>query len=170
MENNTLVRIGKILKPHGVRGTLKVMPMTDDKSRYDFLEKVYIQTKHGVKLFEVIGARYQDKFVLLDLEAITSMNEAEAYVGNYLAIEKKDRMPLEKDSYYIDDLIGMAIYERDTYLGKLVEVMQPGANDVYVIALENGKELLLPVIKSVVKEVDLEGQRISVEVPKGLMD
>lgn len=170
MENNTLVRIGKILKPHGVRGTLKVMPMTDDKSRYDYLKEVYIQTRHGVKLFRVLGARYQEKFVLLDLEEINSMNDAEAYVGNFLAIEKKDRMPLAEDSYYIDDLIGLEVYEDGECLGKLIDVMQPGANDVYVVALENGKELLLPVIKSVIKKIDLSEKKIIVEVPKGLMD
>lgn len=170
MENNKLVRIGKILKPHGVRGTLKVMPMTDDKTRYDYLEEVYIQSRHGVKEFKVLGARYQDKFILLDLEEINSMTEAECYLGNFLAIDKKDRMPLSENSYYIDDLVGLKVYEKDTYLGVLADVMQPGANDVYVVSLENGKELLLPAIKSVIKAVDLLSGRVNVEVPKGLMD
>lgn len=165
-----LTRIGKILKAHGVRGTLKVMPLTDDKTRYDYLEQVYIQTKHGVKTFDVLAVRYQEKFVLLDLVGIDSMNEAEKYTDNFLAIDKEDRMPLSDNSYYIDDLIGLSVYEKESYLGKIKEVLQPGANDVYIVQAEDGKEILLPAIKSVIQNVDIENQRMEVCLLKGLVD
>lgn len=163
-----LVKIGKIAKPHGVRGTLKVLPLTDDKTRYNKLKKIYIQTRHGIKEFDILTVRYQDKFVLLDLVDIETMTEAESYIGNYIAIDKKDRMPLHENTYYIEDLIGLNVYEKDTYLGKLTDVMQPGSNDVYIITLEDGKELLLPAIKSVILEVDIDLGLMKVNVPEGL--
>ena len=163
-----LVKIGKIAKPHGVRGTLKVLPLTDDKTRYNKLRKIYIQTRHGIKEFDILAVRYQDKFVLLDLVGIETMTEAEGYIGNYIAIEKKDRMPLDENTYYIEDLIGLNVYEKDTYLGKLTDVMQPGSNDVYIITLEDGKEILLPAIKSVILEVNIELGLMKVNVPEGL--
>lgn len=163
-----LVKIGKIAKPHGVRGTLKVLPLTDDKTRYNKLKKIYIQTRHGIKEFDILAVRYQDKFVLLDLVGIETMTEAEGYIGNYIAIEKKDRMPLDENTYYIEDLIGLNVYEEETYLGKLTDVMQPGSNDVYIITLEDSKELLLPAIKSVILEVDIDLGLMKVNVPEGL--
>ena len=162
------VKIGKIAKPHGVRGTLKVLPLTDDKTRYNKLKKVYIQTHHGIKEFDILAVRYQDKFVLLDLVGIETMTEAEGYIGNYLVIDKKDRMPLHENTYYIEDLIGLDVYEKDVYLGKLTDVMQPGSNDVYSITLEDGKELLLPAIKSVILEVNIDLGLMKVNVPEGL--
>lgn len=162
------VKIGKIAKPHGVRGTLKVLPLTDDKTRYNKLKKVYIQTRHGIKEFDILAVRYQDKFVLLDLVGIETMTEAEDYIGNYLVIDKKDRMPLHENTYYIEDLIGLDVYEKDVYLGKLTDVMQPGSNDVYSITLEDGKELLLPAIKSVILEVNIDLGLMKVNVPEGL--
>ena len=163
-----LVKIGKIAKPHGVRGTLKVLPLTDDKTRYNKLKKIYIQTRHGIKEFDILAVRYKDKFVLLDLVGIETMTEAEGYIGNYIAIEKKDRMPLDENTYYIEDLIGLNVYEEETYLGKLTDVMQPGSNDVYIITLEDGKELLLPAIKSAILEVDIDLGLMKVNVPEGL--
>ena len=163
-----LVKIGKIARPHGVRGTLKVLPLTDDKTRYNKLKKIYIQTRHGIKEFDILAVRYQDKFVLLDLVGIETMTEAESYIGNYIVIDKKDRMPLHENTYYIEDLIGLNVYEKDTYLGKLTDVMQPGSNDVYIITLEDGKEILLPAIKSVILEVNIELGLMKVNVPEGL--
>jgi 16S rRNA processing protein rimM len=162
------VKIGKITKPHGVHGTLKVLPLTDDQTRYNKLKKIYIQTRHGMKEFDIIAVRYKDKFVLLDLVGIETMTEAENYIGNYIVIDKKDRMPLHENTYYIEDLIGLSVYEGDTYLGKLTDVMQPGSNDVYIITLEDGKELLLPAIKSVILEVNIESGLMKVTVPEGL--
>ena len=162
------VKIGKITKPHGVHGTLKVLPLTDDQTRYNKLKKIYIQTRHGMKEFDIIAVRYKDKFVLLDLVGIETMTEAENYIGNYIVIDKKDRMHLNENNYYIEDLIGLRVYEGDTYLGKLTDVMQPGSNDVYIITLEDGKELLLPAIKSVILEVNIESGLMKVTVPEGL--
>ena len=162
------VKIGKITKPHGVHGTLKVLPLTDDQTRYNKLKKIYIQTRHGMKEFDIIAVRYKDKFVLLDLVGIETMTEAENYIGNYIVIDKKDRMPLHENAYYIEDLIGLSVYEGDAYLGKLTDVMQPGSNDVYIITLEDGKELLLPAIKSVILEVNIESGLMKVTVPEGL--
>ena len=162
------VKIGKITKPHGVHGTLKVLPLTDDQTRYNKLKKIYIQTRHGMKEFDSIAVRYKDKFGLLDLVGIETMTEAEKYIGNYIVIDKKDRMPLHENTYYIEDLIGLSVYEGDTYLGKLTDVMQPGSNDVYIIMLEDGKELLLPAIKSVILEVNIESGLMKVTVPEGL--
>lgn len=165
-----MVKVGKILKPHGVKGALKVMPLTDDMHRFDLLDEISIFGAHGVETYSISQVRYQDKFVLLELVGIETMNEAEKYSGRFLAIKDEERMPLEEGRYYIDDLVGCDVFEDERHLGQIKEVLQPGSNDVYVVARPEGGELLLPALFSVVKKVDIAHKRMEVIVPKGLME
>ena len=90
--------------------------------------------------------------------------------NNYLAIDKCDRMPLEEDAYYIDDLIGLDVFEDTVKLGVIKEVLQPGANDVYVLESDIYPELCIPALKTVIISVDLDAGRMDVKLPKGLVD
>lgn len=164
-------RIGKILNAHGVHGELKVEPLTDDPSRYDLLEEVFLEDrKKCYRSFKVEGVRYHKGFVLVKLAGIDDMDAAKALKNCHLAINKSDRMPLEEGAYYIDDLIGLKVYENDQALGVISEVLQPGANDVYVVKSTIYPELLLPALKDVILNVDLEAGRMDVKLPKGLVD
>ena len=164
-------RIGKILNAHGVRGELKVEPLTDDPSRYDLLDEVFLEDrKKRHTVYKVEGVRYHKGNVLVKLAGIDDMDAAKAVKDCHLAINKSDRMPLEEGAYYIDDLIGLTVYEGDRKLGTLVDVLQPGANDVYEVDSEIYPELLIPALKDVVLHVDLEAGRMDVRLPKGLVD
>lgn len=164
-------RIGKILNAHGVRGELKVEPLTDDPARYNLLEEVYLEDrKKNYHLYKVESVRFHKGTVLVKLSGIDDMDAAKLVKNCHLAINKSDRMPLEEGAYYIDDLIGLDVYEDDQKIGVLKDVLQPGANDVYVLDSIQYPDLYIPAIKSVILNVDLDAHRMDVKLPKGLVD
>lgn len=164
-------RIGKILNAHGVRGELKVEPLTDNPERYNLLEQVYVEDrKKKYTLYDIESVRFHKGSVLVKLAGIDDMDAAKSVKNQHLAINKSDRMPLEDGAYYIDDLIGLDVYEDDRKIGTLKDVLQPGANDVYVLDSEIYPELYMPALKSVILSVDLEAKRMDVKLPKGLVD
>ncbi len=164
-------RIGKILNAHGVRGELKVEPLTDNPERYKILEQVYLEDrKKNYTLYDVEFVRFHKGNVLVKLAGIDDMDAAKLVKNQHLAINKSDRMPLEEGAYYIDDLIGLQVFEDDRPIGVLKDVLQPGANDVYVLDSSIYPDLYIPALKSVVLSVDLENKRMDVKLPKGLVD
>jgi 16S rRNA processing protein RimM len=162
--------VGKVVNTHGVRGELKVMPMTSDPSRFDYLLFVTAKYEGKPKEFRVTGARFHKNMVLLKLQGIDTMDEAEKLKGQELWVQRKHARPLEEDEFFICDLIGMDVYEEDNLLGTLTDVLETGSNDVYVVKREGKKDLLLPALKSVVLKVDLDSKRMEVKVPEGLDD
>ena len=164
-------RIGKIINAHGVKGEIKVSPLTDNPARYELLESVYIEDrKKRYTSCDVEAVRFHKDIVLVKLKGIDDMNAALALKNCHLAIDKCDRMPLEEGAYYIDDFIGLDIYEDGEKIGTLKEVLQPGANDVYVLDSKIYPDLYIPAIKTVILSVDLETNRMDVKLPKGLVD
>lgn len=164
-------RIGKILNAHGVRGELKVEPLTDNPERYKILEQVYLEDrKKNYTLYDVEFVRFHKGNVLVKLAGIDDMDAAKLVKNQHLAINKSDRMPLEEGAYYIDDLIGLQVFEDDRPIGVLKDVLQPGANDVYVLDSSIYPDLYIPALKSVILSVDLENKRMDVKLPKGLVD
>lgn len=164
-------RIGKILNAHGVRGELKVEPLTDNPERYKILEQVYLEDrKKNYTLYDVEFVRFHKGNVLVKLAGIDDMDAAKLVKNQHLAINKSDRMPLEEGAYYIDDLIGLQVFEDDRPIGVLKDVLQPGANDVYVLDSTIYPDLYIPALKSVILSVDLENKRMDVKLPKGLVD
>lgn len=164
-------RIGKILNAHGIRGELKVEPLTDNPERYKILEQVYLEDrKKNYTLYDVEFVRFHKGNVLVKLAGIDDMDAAKLVKNQHLAINKSDRMPLEEGAYYIDDLIGLQVFEDDRPIGVLKDVLQPGANDVYVLDSSIYPDLYIPALKSVVLSVDLENKRMDVKLPKGLVD
>ena len=165
---NNLIKIGFIESPHGIKGELKVRPLTDHIERFSNLDHVFIG-KENTQVFRIDYVRYLKQHVLLKLNGCDNRSMAENYKGLFCLIKKKDRLPLEKNRYYIDDLIGLSVYEDDRYLGKLIDVLQPGANDVYIVENEtNRKKLYLPAIKDVVILINLEKQIMKVRLLDGL--
>lgn len=164
------LEIGQIVNTNGLKGMVKVNPFTDDMTRFEELEDLYIQYKGNLKKVKIEQVRYQKNQVLLKLEGINSIEEAENYRNCYLKIHRKDARNLEEDMYFIADLIGLEVYtNQNELLGKLDDVFSTGSNDVYVVKDQNGKQILLPAIKEVIKQIDLKNKKITVELINGLL-
>lgn len=162
--------VGQIVNTFGVKGFLKVKPFTDDVKRFEELKTVYICIKDNLKKIEIEEVKYHKNMVLLKVRGIDDLNEAEKFKGCYLKIDRKHAKKLPKDTYFIADLLGLEVYsDEGELLGKVDDIFPTGANDVYVIKDENGKQLLLPGIPDVIKEIDLEKEKIIVHLLKGLV-
>ncbi len=163
--------VGQLVNTHGVKGELKSTALTDDPQRFKKLKWVYIDKNGSLEKYEITGVKFFKQFVIIKFEGVDSIEEAEKLKGFCLKIDRENAVKLPKDSFFITDLLGLSVYdEKGTLLGKLKDVIQTGSNDVYVVRDEAGTEILIPALKSVVKEVLLDAGRISVILPKGLLD
>lgn len=164
------LEVGQIVNTFGIKGEVKVKPFTNDISRFDDLEKVYIKTRKDEKIYKVENARYHKNMVLLKLEGINNPEQAEMLRNTFLEIDREDAIPLEEGTYFIADLIGLEVYtDEEKMLGKVEDIYNAGANDIYVIKDELGKQILLPGIDEVIKEVDFERNKIIVHLIPGLI-
>ncbi len=164
------LEIGQIVNTNGLKGLLKVKPLTDDITRFEELETIYIQIHSQLVEKKIEKVRYVKNMVLLKLEGIVDINEAEKYRNLYIKINRKDIKELPENSYLIVDMLKCEVYtEENELLGKMIDVLQTGSNDVYVVKNENGKEILLPAIKDVVKKVDIQNKKIIVKLMEGLI-
>jgi len=169
--SNEFIRIGKILKSQGHRGAVKVLPLTDFPDRFLDMKLARVRLPGGNKVeYTMEDARLHGKFVTIKFKEINDMDIADKLRGSYIEVSRQELVPLEEDCYYIFDIVGLSVYDTaEKFLGKITDVLQTGANDVYVVET-GGKPLLLPALKEVVREVDLEGGRMLVDLPKGLAD
>lgn len=164
------IEIGQIVNTNGLKGVVKVNPFTDDISKFEDLKYVYIQLKNELKKVKIEQVRYNKNQVLLKLEGIDSIEEAEKYRNFYLKTEKESQEDLGEDTYYIVDLIGIDVYsDKNEYLGKIEDVFPTGSNDVYVVKDNLGKQILIPAIADVVKEVDLKNKKMIINLIPGLI-
>lgn len=164
------IEIGQIVNTNGLKGVVKVNPFTDDISKFEELKYVYIQLKRELKKVKIEQVRYNKNQVLLKLEGIDSIEEAEKYRNFYLKTEKESQEDLGEDTYYIVDLIGIDVYsDKNEYLGKIEDVFPTGSNDVYVVKDNLGKQILIPAIADVVKEVDLKNKKMIINLIPGLI-
>ena len=162
--------VGQIVNTNGLKGLLKINPFTDDITRFERLKTIFIEHKKELLEFEIESVRYQKKQVLLKLKGIDTIEEAEKYEEDYLKINRNKEEKLPEDTYYIVDLIGLDIYTEDgELLGKLDDVFSTGSNDVYVVKNSEGKQILLPAISDVIKNIDLEQKKIVVNLIEGLL-
>ena len=153
--------IGQIVKPQGVRGEIKVLPLTDDPERYLDLEYVFLDEKGETQL-EVTGARIREGFAYITLDGITDRDQVERMRNLFLYIDRANAAPLPEGRYYVADLIGMQVSDdKGNDLGKLVDLMQAGGNDVYEV---KGKRVFrFPAIKKVLKNVDIEEEKLTLD-------
>ena len=164
------LEVGQIVNTNGLKGLLKINPFTDDITRFEKLKTIFIEHKKELLEFEIESVRYQKKQVLLKLKGIDTIEEAEKYREDYLKIKRNKEEKLPEDTYYIVDLIGLDIYtENGELLGKLDDVFSTGSNDVYVVKNSEGKQILLPAISDVIKNIDLEQKKIVVNLIEGLL-
>ncbi|HHV93160.1 MAG TPA: 16S rRNA processing protein RimM [Firmicutes bacterium] len=168
------VVIGEITKPHGVRGAVRVLPHTDYPQRFDSLSEVYLGTDDDPEpkqmSFSLLG--WQKDQLICRLGGVDSRDAAEKLRGKLLMVPREEAVPLPEGYYYIFDLVGLAVHTEDgEYLGRLKEVLQPGANDVYIVEAADGSgEILLPAIKEVILDVNLREGRMLVRLLPGLLE
>lgn len=160
--------IGEITKPHGVRGEVRVKTHTDDPERFTWLEQVYVG-EISQRLMAVEKARVTHNTVLLKLTAVNDRTAAEALRGEWLMVPEEEALPLEEGEYFLFQLKGLAVSTVDgELLGTLVNVIETGANHVFVVQGEDG-ELLLPDIDEVIQDIDFANGRMTVKLLPGLI-
>lgn len=164
-----LLQVGAITSTHGIRGEVKVFPTTDDPKRFCKLKQVILDDGKSKQELEIESVKFFKNLIILKFKGIDDINEVEKYRKATLWVTREQAVPLKKDEYFIADLIGLSVVTEDgEVLGNLTDVMQTGANDVYVVAKEGEEELLIPAIKECVKNVDLENRVMTIFLMPGL--
>lgn len=166
---NDFLEVGQIVNYYGIKGFLKVVPFTDDITRFDDLKTIYIEKNKKLEEKEIEEVKYHKNLVLLKLKEINDINDTEQYKNCILKINRKDAVELPEDTYFITDLIGIKVYTNEgKELGLLTDIFPTGSNDVYVVKDELGKQILLPAIKDVIKNIDVKAKKMIVELIPGL--
>ena len=164
------LQVGVISSTHGVRGEVKVFPTTDDVTRFRQLKKVYLDTGRERLPLEIQNVKFFKQFAILTFKGIDNINDIEKYRGKSLMIDREDAVDLDEDEYFIADMIGMKVCTEDgSEFGTLKDVMETGANDVYIIdSLEHG-EVLIPAIRECILDVDMDEERMTIHLMEGLV-
>lgn len=165
-----LLQVGVITTPHGVRGEVKVFPTTDDPKRFRRLKTVLLDTGKEKKELEIEGVKFFKQFVILKFKGIDNINDVEGYRKMPLLVTREHAVRLKRNEYFIADLIGLQVFTEGALLGTLKHVIQTGANDVYEVLMENGKEILIPAIRQCILSVDIEAGKMEVHLLEGLVD
>jgi 16S rRNA processing protein RimM len=152
------ITVGQIINTHGIKGELKIYPLTDDLRRFRKLQKIYID---GIEK-NIVWCKLQADKVILKIEGIDSIDEAIKYKEKCLQVSREDAVKLPEDSYFIADIIGCSVLdENGTEYGTVSDVIKTGSNDVYWI--KEGKELLIPALKDVIINMDVENKKIVIK-------
>ena len=166
-----LLQVGAIAQTHGIRGEVKVFPMTDDVRRFQKLKEIILDTGKEKMTLEIESVKYFKKFVILKFKGFDNINDIERYKGKALYVTRENAVKLGRDEYFIADLIDLEVYDEDEhYLGVLVNVIETGANDVYEVKFEDGREVLFPAIRQCILDVDMENRKMKVHIMDGLLD
>ena len=166
-----LLQVGIVTSTHGVRGEVKVYPTTDDVKRFKKLKDIILDTGKEKLSLEIEGVKFFKQMVILKFKGLDNMNDVERFRQKSLYVTRANAVKLRKDEYFIADLIGIKVFdEENKELGVLEDVMVTGANDVYVIKMLDGRELLLPAIKQCILEVDVPEGCMQVHVLEGLLE
>lgn len=163
-------QVGVVTSTHGVKGEVKIYPTTDDARRFKRLKEVILDGKAGQILLEIESVKFFKQFVILKFKGVDSPEEAAKLRQKSLHVTRENAVRLGRDEYFIADLMGLRVLDEDgTEIGVLREVLETGANDVYIIDLKDGRELLLPAIKECVLRVDVEAGEIQIHILDGLL-
>lgn len=166
-----LLKVGVITSTHGIRGEVKVYPTTDNLDRFSYLKECVIDTGRQKIPVEVEGCKFFKNQAILKFKGIDTINDIEKYKGAGLWVTRENAVPLEEGEFYIADIIDAKVYEEDgNCLGILTDVMETGANDVYVVRMKSGKELLIPAIEQCILDVDVEEPKVVVRLMKGMLE
>ncbi len=166
-----MLRVGVITSTHGIRGEVKVFPTTDDVNRFKKLKKVFLEVGKEYKELKISSVKFFKNMVIIKFEGLNNINDVERFRQLSLYVTREDAVKCEEGEYFIADLIGLQVVtDTGETLGILKDVLQTGANDVYIVEMENKKEVLLPAIKDCILNVSLEENKMEVHVLEGLLD
>lgn len=166
-----MLRIGVVTTTHGIRGEVKVFPTTDDVRRYDKCDEVILLTKKGNLTLHVQSVKYFKNIVIVKFKEFDNINDVEGFRQCDLMVTRENALPLEEGSYYLCDVIGAKVQEEDgTLVGVVKDVIETGANPVFEIRTEEGRNVLFPVIPQCIKNVDVEKGVVTAHIMDGLMD
>lgn len=158
-----LIAIGKIVAPHGVRGDVRVIPLTDFPERFFRMKEVLVNGK----LLPIEAAKWHKQFLLLKFRGLDDRNAVDALRGQLLEVARENVVPLTDGNFYVFDILGMEVYSDDgSQLGVITDVIETGSNDVYVVEKAERRQLLVPALKSIVTTIDVVGKRMIIRSPK----
>jgi len=159
-----------VVSTQGNKGEVKVLSLTDSTDRFKNLTNVFFRNNNCQTILNIEKIRIKKDMVILKLKDIENIKEAKTIVGSFLEVERKNAVKLPKDTYFIFEIIGLEVYtENNVFLGKVENVISTGSNDVYIVKGKNKKELFIPAIHEVVKNVNLEKKRITINMVDGLI-
>lgn len=165
------LQVGAITQTHGIRGEVKVFPTTDDPARFKKLKEVIVEYGKRRETLTIEGAKFFKQFVILKFKGYDSINDVEKMKGAKLLVDREHAVRLRRNEYFVADLIGMhVITDTEEDFGIITDVLQTGANDVYVIERADASEVLIPAIKECVLQVDMESNTVTIHVMDGLLD
>lgn len=168
MEN--MLQVGVITSTHGLRGEVKVFPTTDDAARFKELKEVILDTGKEQKIMKIQNVKFFKQFVILKFEGLDRIEDVEIYRQKPLLVTREHAVKLKKNEYFIADLIGMKVRTEDGKpFGVIKDVLQTGANDVYVIDSQKHGEVLIPAIRQCILKVDVEEQNMEIHLLDGLI-
>ncbi|GGA92242.1 ribosome maturation factor RimM [Ornithinibacillus halotolerans] len=170
--NNKLFTVGKIINTHGIRGEVKVLRISDFDDRFEKGNTLYLVTDNKiVKELTIDGHRIHKGFDLVRFEGLDNINDVEHFKGSLLKISESQLTELEENEFYYHEIIGCEVMTSDgEVIGKIKEILSPGANDVWVVQRPKGKDLLIPYIADVVTEVDVKQKQVVIVPMEGLLD
>jgi 16S rRNA processing protein RimM len=161
--------IGIIVKPQGIKGEVKVKPVSPDPERFNYLEKVYIRLKN-VQTYSIENIRISNSFVFLKFAQINSRNDAELLRGKEILISEDQLIDLDDGEYFVHDLIGCQIISEDgLIIGEIEDIIQSSSNDIYLVKNRKGHEYLIPAIADVIQKVDIQAKQVTIHVLDGLL-
>ncbi len=164
------LEIGQIVNTFGIKGMVKVKPFTDDIRRFDELKTVYVEKNSTKTEYEIEEVKYHKDMVLIKFKGIDKVEQAEMLRNSYLTVSRDSVEKLEEGRYYIVDLLGLEVYtDEQILLGTLEDIFNTGSNDIYVVKDKQGKQILLPAIQDVIKQIDIENKKIIVHLLPGLI-
>ncbi len=166
------IRIGKIVNTQGLKGHIRVYPLTDYKERLEEVEYIYIENEKDTK-FMIENIWYKNNLVILKLESFNNINDVERFKNRNIYIDESQLRELPEDTYYIFELVGLEVYDlEDKYIGKIIDVLKQSAQDIYVIEYntnESKKTFMLPAVKEFVKSIDLEKNKVKIKLIEGMI-
>lgn len=163
------LQVGVISSTHGIRGEVKVFPTTDDPARFKKLKNVLLDTGRERLELEVQSVKFFKQFVIVKFRGIDNINDIEKYKGKRLLVPREDAVELGKDEYYIADLMGMEVFTEEGRFGVLKDVMETGANEVYIIDSDEHGEVLVPAIHDCILDVNIEEKVMKIRLLDGLV-
>ncbi|MBP2077633.1 ribosome maturation factor RimM [Oceanobacillus polygoni] len=169
--NSRMFNVGKIVNTHGIRGEVKVLRISDFEERFAPGEKLFVIKDEQPIELKIAARRMHKGFDLLQFEGYANINDVESFKGCKLKINEAQLTELDQDEYYYHEIIGCEVFTAEgRNLGKIKEILSPGANDVWVVKQQAGKDLLIPYIDDVVTDVDIVNKKIVIEPMEGLLD